>query len=108
MGCAAYIRSDNGPEFAAEAVRSWINAVGAKTAFIEPGSPWQNGYCESFNARFRDELLNGEVFYTLKEAQIIIEEWRSHYNTKRPHSALGYRPPAPQTIVPLEPRPVMH
>ena len=107
-GVPAYIRSDNGPEFAAEAVRSWINAVGAKTAFIEPGSPWENGYCESFNARFRDELLNGEIFYTLKEAQIIIEEWRSHYNTKRPHSALGYRPPAPETIVPMDPRPVMH
>ena len=107
-GARAYIRSDNGPEFAAEAVRSWINAVGAKTAFIEPGSPWENGYCESFNARFRDELLNGEIFYTLKEAQIIIEEWRSHYNTKRPHSALGYRPPAPETIVPMDPRPVMH
>jgi transposase InsO family protein len=107
-GVPAYIRSDNGPEFAAEAVRSWINAVGAKTAFIEPGSPWENGYCESFNARFRDELLNGEIFYTLKEAQIIIEEWRKHYNTKRPHSALGYRPPAPETIVPMDPRPVMH
>ena len=104
----AYIRSDNGPEFAAEAVRSWINAVGAKTAFIEPGSPWENGYCESFNTRFRDELLNGEIFYTLKEAQIIIEECRSHYNTKRPHTALGCRPPASETIVPMDPRPVMH
>jgi len=108
VGCPACIRSDNGSEFAAEAVRSSINAVGAKTAFIEPGSLWQNGYCESFNARFRDELLNGEVFYTLKEAQVIIEEWRSHYNTKRPHSALGCRPPVPETIVPLDPRPVMH
>ena len=105
---AAYIRSDNGPEFIAEAVRSWINAVGAKTAYINPGSPWENGYCESFNARFRDELLNGEIFYSLKEAQIIIEEWRKHYNTKRPHSALGYRPPAPETIVPLDQKPVMH
>ena len=107
-GVPAYIRSDNGPEFAAEAVPSLINAVGAKTAFIEPGFPWQNGCCESFNARFRDELLNGELFYTLKEAQIIIEEWRSHYNTKRPHSALGYRPSAPETIIPLDPKPVMH
>jgi transposase InsO family protein len=107
-GVPAYIRSDNGPEFIAEAVRSWINAVGAKTAYINPGSPWENGYCESFNARFRDELLNGEIFYSLKEAQIIIEEWRKHYNTKRPHSALGYRPPAPETIVPLDQKPVMH
>ena len=88
----------------AQAVRDWIKAVGAKTAYIEPGSPWENGYCESFNARFRDELLNGEVFYTLKEAQIIIEQWRRHYNTIRPHSALGYRPPAPETIIPIEPK----
>ena len=83
-------------------------AVGAKTAYIVPGSPWENGYCESFNARFRDELLNGEIFYTLKEAQIIIEQWRCHYNTNRPHSALGYRPPAPEAIVPMDQRPVMH
>jgi transposase InsO family protein len=96
-GIPAYIRSDNGPEFVAKTVRNWIAAVGVKTAYIEPGSPWENGYCESFNARFRDELLNGEVFYTLKEAQIIIEQWRQHYNTKRPHSSLGYRPPAPLT-----------
>ena len=77
-------------------------------AFIEPGSPWENGYCESFNARFRDELLNGEIFYSLKEAQIIIEQWRKHYNTIRPHSALGYRPPTPETIIPVEQRPIMH
>ncbi|MEJ5220145.1 IS3 family transposase [Cognatishimia sp. D5M38] len=107
-GVPAFIRSDNGPEFIAQAVRDWIAAVGAKTAYIEPGSPWENGYCESFNARLRDELLNGEVFYSLREAQILIEEWRKHYNTKRPHSALGYRPPAPETIVPMEPRPIMH
>ena len=87
---------------------TWIAAVGAKTAFIEPGSPWENGYCESFNARFRDELLNGELFYSLREAQILIEKWRRHYNTVRPHSALGYRPPAPETIVPVDPRPFMH
>jgi putative transposase len=105
---AAYIRSDNGPEFVAHAVRDWIAAVGAKTAYIEPGSPWENGYCESFNARFRDELLDGEIFYSLREAQILIEQWRKHYNTKRPHSALGYRPPAPETIVPMDQRPVMH
>jgi len=92
-GVPAFIRSDNGPEFIAEAVQKWIKAVGAKTAYIVPGSPWENGYCESFNARFRGELQNGELFYSLKEAQIIIEEWRKHYNTKRPHSALGYRPP---------------
>ena len=88
-GIPAFIRSDNGPEFIAEAVRDWVSAVGAKTAYIEPGSPWENGYIESFNGRFRDELLNGEIFYTLKEAQIIIEGWRRQYNTVRPHSALG-------------------
>jgi len=107
-GPPAYIRSDNGPEFVALAVRDWITAVGAKTAYIEPGSPWENGYCESFNGRFRDELLNGEVFYTLREAQIIIEKWRQHYNTKRPHSALGYRPPAPEAIIQMDQRPNMH
>ncbi|WP_394196059.1 IS3 family transposase [Litoreibacter albidus] len=107
-GVPAYIRSDNGPEFIAEAVRNWIKAVGAKTAYIEPGSPWENGYCESFNGRMRDELLNGEIFYSLREAQIIIERWRNHYNTKRPHSALGYRPPAPEAIVPMDQRPIMH
>jgi len=107
-GSPAFIRSDNGPEFIAQAVRDWITAVGAKTAYIEPGSPWENGYCESFNARFRDELLNREIFYSLREAKIIIEEWRKHYNTKRPHSALGYRPPAPEAIIPMEQRPIMH
>ncbi|WP_298852902.1 IS3 family transposase [uncultured Ruegeria sp.] len=107
-GVPAYIRSDNGPEFIAQAVRDWIAAVGARTAYIEPGSPWENGYCESFNAMLRDELLNGEVFYSLREAQILIEKWRKHYNTKRPHSALGYRPPAPETIIPMEPRTIMH
>ena len=107
-GVPAFIRSDNGPEFIAQAVRDWISAVGAKTAYIEPGSPWENGYCESFNARFRDEMLNGEVFYSLREAQILIEQWRKHYNTKRPHSALGYRPTAPETILPMDQRPAMH
>ncbi|WP_192964082.1 IS3 family transposase [Phycobacter azelaicus] len=107
-GVPDYIRSDNGPEFVAQAVQDWIRAVGAKTAYIAPGSPWENGYCESLNARFRDELLNGEVFYSLREAEILIEQWRKHYNTKRPHSALGYRPPAPETIIPMDPRPVMH
>jgi len=107
-GVPAFIRSDNGPEFVAEVVQKWIKAVGAKTAYIVPGSPWENGYCESFNGRFEDELLNGEIFYSLKEAQIIIEQWRKHYNTKRPHSALGYRPPAPETIVKMDQGPVMH
>jgi len=107
-GVPAYIRSDNGPEFIADAVMQWIKAVGAQTAYIEPGSPWENGYCESFNARFRDELLNGEIFYSLKEARIVIEQWRRHYNTKRPHSALGYRPPAPESIIPMEVKRMMH
>ena len=92
----------------AQLVRDWIATVGADTAFIEPGSPWENGYCESFNARLRDELLNGEIFYSIKEAQIVIEQWRQHYNTIRPHDALGWRPPAPQSIVPLDHRPVVH
>ena len=107
-GVPAFIRSDNGPEFIAVAVRDWISAVGAKTAYIEPGSPWENGYCESFNARFRDEMLDREIFYSLREAQILIEQWRKHYNTKRPHSALGYRPPAPEAIIQMDQRPSMH
>ena len=107
-GSPAFIRSDNGPEFIAQAVRDWIAAVGAKTAYIEPGSPWENGYCESFKGRLRDELLNGEIFHSLREAQIIIEEWRKHYNTKRPHNALGYRPPASDTILTMDQRPIMH
>ena len=107
-GPPEYIRSDNGPELIAQRVRDWIAAVGAKTAYIEPGSPWENGHCESFNARFRDELLNGEIFYSLREAQILIEQWRVHYNTVRPHSSLGYRPPAPESVVPMDQRPTMH
>ena len=97
-GTPEHIRSDNGPEFVAKAVRDWIAAVGARAAYIMPGSPWENGYCESFNARLRDELLDGEIFYTLKEAQIVIEGWRHHYNTTRPHSSLGYKPPTPEAI----------
>lgn len=93
-GPPEYIRSDNGPEFIAQKVRDWIVAVGAKTAYIEPGSPWENGYCESFNARFRDELLNGEIVYSLREAQILVEQWRVHYNTVRPHSAIRNNVPA--------------
>jgi putative transposase len=98
-GVPGHIRSDNGPEFIAKAVRDWINAVGARTAYIEPGSPWENGYCESFNSKLRDELLNGEIFYTLKEAQTVIESWRRHFNTVRPHSSLGYKPPAPEMVL---------
>lgn len=105
---SASFRRCYGAEFIAKKVRAWIGAVGAKTAFIAPGSPWENGYCESFNARFRDELLNGEVFCSLREAQILIERWRRHYNTVRPHSALGYRPPAPKSIFPMDQRPTMH
>jgi len=95
-----HIRSDNGAEFTAIAVREWLPKVGVKTLFIEPGSPWENGYNESFNGKLRDELLNGEIFYTLKEAKVLIEQWRNHYNTVRPHSSLGYRPPAPMTVLP--------
>jgi len=99
-GVPEYVRSDNGPEFIARAVQDWINAVGAKTAYITPGSPWENGFIESFNARLRDELLDGEIFYSLKEARVVIESWRRHYNTERPHGSLGYKPPAPQVFIP--------
>jgi transposase InsO family protein len=99
-GVPEHIRSDNGPEFIAKAVRDWIGAVGAKTAYITPGSPWENGFIESFNARLRDELLDGEIFYSLAEARIVIESWRRHYNTERPHRSLGYKPPAPEVFVP--------
>ena len=99
-GPPEHIRSDNGPEFIATALRQWLQQLYVKTLYIEPGSPWENGYCESFNSKLRDELLAREVFYTLKEAQILIEQWRRYYNTQRPHSSLGYKPPAPQTILP--------
>jgi len=98
-GVPDYIRSDNGSEFRAKAFREWIGSIGVKTAYIEPGSPWENGYNESFNGKLRDELLNREIFYSLKEAQVLIEQWRRHYNEVRPHSSLGYRPPAPKAIV---------
>jgi len=98
-GVPKHVRSDNGPEFTAKSVREWLGKVGVQTLFIEPGSPWENGYVESFNGKLRDELLKGEIFYSLKEARVLIEMWRKHYNTIRPHSSLGYRPPAPQTIV---------
>ena len=87
-GMPEHIRSDNGPEFVARNVREWLGRIGVTTLFIEPGSPWENGYNESFNGKLRDELLNGKIFYTLKEAKVLIERWRHHYNTVRPHSAL--------------------
>ena len=96
-GVPEHIRSDNGAEMTAKVVRGWLAKLGAKTLYIEPGSPWENGYCESFNGKLRDECLNQEIFYSLKEAQVVIEQWRNHFNTIRPHSSLGYRPPAPQT-----------
>jgi transposase InsO family protein len=111
-GVPEHIRSDNGPEFVAKAVQDWVRAVGTKTAYIERGSPWENGFIESFNARLRDELLDGEIFYSLAEARIVIESWRRHYNTVRPHGSLGYKPPAPEVFIPafaarvaLQPRP---
>ena len=97
-GVPEHIRSDNGSEFTCEAVRFWLAKVGVATLFIEPGSPWENGYIESFNGKLRDELLNGEIFYTLLEAKVLIERWREHYNRVRPHSSLGYRPPASEAI----------
>jgi len=96
-GVPQYLRSDNGSEFTARFVRDWLQRVGATTLFIERGSPWENGYIESFNGKLRDELLNGEIFDTVTEARVITERWRKHYNTVRPHSSLGYRPPAPET-----------
>jgi len=102
-GIPEHIRSDNGPEFVAKELRKWLRKVGTGTLYIEPGSPWENGYCESFNGKMRDECLNGEIFYSLKEAQIVIEKWRVEYNTRRPHSALGYRPPAPAAYSSLVP-----
>ena len=98
-GMPEHIRSDNGPEFTAKAIRNWLNKVGVKTLFIEPGSPWENGYIESFNGKLRDELLNGEIFTTLMEARVLIERWRREYNQVRPHSSLGYRSPAPEAIM---------
>jgi transposase InsO family protein len=99
-GTPEHIRSDNGPEFTAKAVRKWLGRLGVTTLFIEPGSPWENGYIESFNGRLRDGLLNGEIFTTLLEAKVLIENWRREYNTIRPHSSLAYKPPAPEAIMP--------
>ena len=115
-GVPGHVRSDNGPEFVAKSVRAWIAVVGAEAAYIEPGSPWENGYVESFNSKLRDELLDGEIFYSLEEARVVIEGWRRYYNAARPHSALGYRPPAPEVVLwptppaspGVAPKPVMH
>ena len=96
-GVPEHIRSDNGPEFVAKDLRKWLAAYRLqRRSHIEPGSPWENGYCESFNSKLRDEFLNGEIFYSLKEVQVLAERWRVHYNTIRPHSSLGYRSPAPE------------
>jgi putative transposase len=99
-GPPQHIRSDNGPEFCADAVKRWLQRLHVNTLFIEPGSPWENGYIESFNGKLRDELLNGERFTTLLEAKVLIADWRQHYNQLRPHSALGYQPPAPEAVLP--------
>ena len=98
-GPPAFIRSD-GSEFIAEKLRTWLSGLDVKTLYIEPGSPWENGYVESFNARLRDELLNGEIFYNLHEAKVVIDNWRKEYNLIRPHSSLGYKSPTPATILP--------
>lgn len=99
-GCPKHVRSDNGPEFIAKKLLKWFEVLDVKPLFIEPGSPWENGYCESFNGKMRYELLNGEIFYNMTEVRVVIEAWRKHYNTKRPHSSLGGRPPAPETFQP--------
>ena len=101
-GVPDYIRSDNGSEFTADNIRKWLKKIGVQTLYINPGSPWENGYIESFNGKLRDELLNREIFDTLYEAKVLIDRWRSHYNHVRPHSSLGYRPPAPEAILPTE------
>lgn len=97
-GPPEYIRSDNGPEFVSKTIRRWLKSSNVQTLYIEPGSPWENGYIESFNGKLRDELLDREIFDTLFEAKVLVERWRQEYNTIRPHSSLNYRPPAPETI----------
>ncbi len=101
-GVPEHIRSDNGSEFTADAVRNWLKRLGVRTLYIEPGSPWENGYIESFNGKLRDEVLNREIFDTLHEARVIIERWRWQHNHVRPHSSLGYRPPSPEAVLPAE------
>jgi transposase InsO family protein len=98
-GLPEHVRSDNGPEFVADALRSWFRTLDVAPLYIHPGSPWENGYIESFNGKLRDEFLNGEIFYTLLEAQVLIERWRRYYNTQRPHGALGCKPPAPEVVI---------
>ena len=98
-GIPEHIRSDNGPEFTAKVIRKWLGRIGVKTLYIEPGNPWDNGYVESFNGKLRDELFNREIFTTLQEAKALIEQWRREYNQVRPHSSLGYRPPATEAIL---------
>jgi len=105
-GMPDYLRSDNGSEFIAQKVRDFLSRFGTQPTYIEPGSPWENGYVESFNGKMRDELLNGEIFYTIKEAQVMIEQWRRYYNTVRPHSSLGYKAPVPQSHL-LDLKPIM-
>ena len=96
-GVPEHVRSDNGPEFVTKDLRNWLAGSGARTLSIEPGSPWENGYCESFNSKLREEFLNGEIFYSIKELSVLAERWRVHYNTVRPHSSPGYKPPASET-----------
>ncbi|MEE9574204.1 MAG: IS3 family transposase, partial [Candidatus Neomarinimicrobiota bacterium] len=107
-GIPEHIRSDNGSEFTAKAVRKWLKALGVTTLYITPGSPWENGYNESFNGKLRDEVLNVEIFDTLLEAKVLIERWRQHYNHVRPHSSLGYRPPAPEAVIPSETKTILY
>ena len=104
-GVPDHIRSDKGPEFAARAVREWLGSVGARTLYIEPGSPWENGYIESTGGKVRDELLDREVFYTLLQVKVLTEQYRQTYNRIRPHSSLGYKPPVPETFMPVAPVP---
>ena len=99
-GIPAFIRIDNGPEFVATVLRNWLQSLGTQTAYITPGSPWENGYCESFNGKFRDQWLNGELFYSLGEAKVLIEQWRIHFNTTRPHQGRNMKPPAPAAWLP--------
>jgi len=101
-GVPEYLRSDNGSEFTSKKIRAWLKNIGVITAYIEPGSPWENGYCESFNSRMRDEFLKGELFGNMYEAQVLTKRWVTYYNTIRPHSSLGGKPPAPQVIIPLQ------
>ena len=107
-GVPEYLRSDNGPEFTAKKVRQWLKRIGVITTFIEPGSPWENGYCESYNARMRDEFLNGEIFGNMYEAEVLTKRWVQYYNTVRPHSSLGGKPPAPQSIIPTSSQIIVH